>query len=86
MDRRRRTMIVKFNMSYYYPLIIEGWTDVRNFMGIQGNKMMLMTYCGNNRFLIEVHPSEFNLLNLPAYHTYRFSGLQPDPWTQFGDH
>jgi hypothetical protein len=80
-NRRSRIMTVKFNLSYFHPLITEGWPELRSFLGIDGNKMLLMTYQGNNRFLIHVaQPTELNLLELPAYHTYRNVAMEPDPF------
>lgn len=81
MNRRCRIMTVKFNLSYYHPLITKGWAELRSFFRIDGNKMLLMTYHGNNRFLIDVaQPTELNPLELPAYHTYQNVALEPDPF------
>jgi hypothetical protein len=81
MNRRCRIMTVKFNLSYRHPLITEGWSELRSFLGIHGNKMLLMTYLGNNRFLIDIaQPTELNPLELPAYHTYRNVALEPRPF------
>lgn len=81
MYRRCRIMTVKFNLSYHHPLITEGWSELRIFLQIDGNKILLMTYHGNNRFLIDIaQPTELNPLELPPYHTYRNVALEPEPF------
>jgi hypothetical protein len=76
-DRDNRRMNVKFNGSVEHPLMLEGWTDMRDFFNITGNKLMLITYVGDNRFVVDVHPHELQPDSLPSYHTYRHFATDP---------
>jgi hypothetical protein len=80
MDRRGNTKDVEFNLSPNYPLIINGWTELRQLFGIVGNKIILMSYLGDNRFVLHVQSDDFSPLKLPYYHTYRYVGLEPEPF------
>lgn len=74
-DRRGNTKDVDFNLSFHFPLITKGWTELRQLFGINGNKLLLMTYLGDNRFGLDVQPDEFTPLKLPYYHTYQILDL-----------
>jgi hypothetical protein len=76
-DRDNRRMNVKFNGSVEHPLMLEGWTDMRDFFNITGNKIMLITYVGDNRFVVDVHPHELQPDSLPSYHTCRHFAADP---------
>ena len=80
MDIRGRCMNVNFNQNYNHPLIIKGWIELRAFFCINGNRFLLMTYHGDNLFSIDVGQRQFNPLELPSYHSYRYSGLEPEPF------
>jgi len=80
MDTRGRCINVEFNKNIYHPLIIKGWTEMRAFFGINGNKFLLVTYHGDNLFSIYVEQRQFNPLELPPYHSYRYIGLEPEPF------
>lgn len=69
-----------FNLSFHFPLITKGWTELRQLFGINGNKLLLMTYLGDNRFGLDVQLDEFSPLKLPYYHTYRYIGLELEPF------
>jgi hypothetical protein len=45
--------------------------EMRNVFGINGNKLILLTYVGNNRFIIDVQPQQFVPQSLPSYHSYK---------------
>jgi hypothetical protein len=77
MDTRGRCMNVEFNQNYNHPLIRKGWIGLRSFFGINGNKFLLVTYHGDNLFGIDVGQRQFNPLELPTYHSYRYSALEP---------
>jgi hypothetical protein len=70
-DDTNRNIKVGFNGSCQHPLIITGWNNLRNFFGIIGNKMIMMTYVGNSSFFLQILPQPFYPYNLPSYHSYR---------------
>jgi hypothetical protein len=70
-DRQNRRINVKFNGSLQHPLIFQGWTEMRDFLGINTNKLLLMTYVGNNSFVVDILQQELQFDSLPSYHSYK---------------
>lgn len=72
LDRKFNRVVVKFNGSKDHPLIIDGWSDVRHTLCIQGDRMVLLTYLKNNSFFIKVYDEHpIDPFKLPSDHTYR---------------
>ncbi|GAU30497.1 hypothetical protein TSUD_18770 [Trifolium subterraneum] len=76
-DREYRCLNVQFNGSVEHPLIVYGWSTMRDYYRIDGNIMLLMTYVGDNHFLLDFLPQEFDPNKLPSYHIYKHFAADP---------
>jgi hypothetical protein len=41
---------ITFNGDYAYPLLTEGWNNLREFYNYQGQKQILLSYLGRDHF------------------------------------
>ncbi|CAJ2631982.1 unnamed protein product [Trifolium pratense] len=76
-DSENRSLKVKFNRSIQHPLIVGGWSEMRAHFGIDRNRMLVMTYVGKNRFILDFLNQEFNPNKLPTYHSYYHFAVDP---------
>jgi hypothetical protein len=76
-DREYRCLNVQFNGSVEHPLIVYGWSTMRDYYRIDGNIMLLMTYVGDNHFLLDFLPQEFDPNKLPSYRSYKHFAADP---------
>lgn len=76
-DRQYRKLEVQFNGSVQHPLLVQGWSTMRDYYGIHENTMLLFTHAGDNQFLVDFPPIEFNPNNLPSYHSYKYFAADP---------
>jgi hypothetical protein len=58
-------------------MFVAGWKDLGPSFGFNENKLILMTYVAKNRFIVDFLPEPFDPKNLPTWHSYKYSHLDP---------
>ncbi|WJX14332.1 DNA helicase [Trifolium repens] len=76
-DRSNRSLKVQFNKSKEHPMFVAGWSEVGPFFGFEESKLILMTYVGKNRFILDFLPEPFDPNSLPTWHSYKYSHNEP---------
>ncbi|GAU37750.1 hypothetical protein TSUD_102660 [Trifolium subterraneum] len=76
-DRENRCLKVQYNGSITHPPIVKNWDKMQNHFTINGNKLILMTYIGNSRFLIDILSQPFSPTKLSSFHTFKY--FENDP-------
>ncbi|KAK2449633.1 hypothetical protein QL285_008808 [Trifolium repens] len=76
-DRTNRRLKVQYNQAFHHPLIINGWSKMTTVFGITRNQFILFTYVGENKFVLDFLPDEFQPNKLPNYHSYKYHLTDP---------
>jgi hypothetical protein len=77
MDRTNRRLKVQYNQAFNHPLIINGWDKMTTVFRITRNQLILFTYVGANKFVLDFLPDEFQPNKLPKYHSYKHHLADP---------